>query len=275
MKLSVLMSVYEKDSPEHLRLALRSIYEDQTRKPDEIVVVFDGPLPQALLDVLHEFSSAGRKKEIVRYLPQEKNAGLGRALQIGQEYCTGDYIFRMDADDISAPTRFERQLAFLSSNPVDVLGTDTAEFRESPEEEKRICRFPATHEEILRLARRRNPINHMSVCIRRQALLQCGGYQPLPLLENYYLWLRMMQAGCRFANLNEPLVYVRVGNGFYQRRSAARQVQGWRFLQDYMLSHGMITRTRRRLNMIIVRVFVSIPPWLKRWVYAVFLRRKK
>ena len=74
MKLSVLMSVYEKDSPEHLRLALRSIYEDQTRKPDEIVVVFDGPLPQALLDVLHEFSSAGRKKEIVRYLPQEKNA---------------------------------------------------------------------------------------------------------------------------------------------------------------------------------------------------------
>lgn len=272
MKYSVLMSVYKKDSPEALSMALDSIYDAQTRKPDEIVVVFDGPLTEPLYQVLNNFASD--KEDIVRFYPQTENRGLGEALRIGAEKCTGDYIFRMDSDDVSAETRFEKQIAFLEEHPeTDVLGTATEEFNFSLEEEKRACVFPLKHEDIAKMAKRRNPINHMTVCMRRDALMKVNSYQPLLLLEDYYLWLRMIVSGCQFANLQEPLVYVRVGNGFYSRRSSKVQIQGWKFLQNYMLEHKFITRFDKLRNMITVRVFVMIPPRLKEWVYKKFLRK--
>ena len=111
MKYSVLMSVYKNDEAEYLKDALVSIYEQQTVKPDEIVVVFDGPLTDELYAVLDEF--AQDKKDIVKYYPQSENRGLGEALRIGTDYCTGDYIFRMDSDDISLPCRFEKQIVYI------------------------------------------------------------------------------------------------------------------------------------------------------------------
>ena len=98
---SVLMSVYKNDDPGFLATALRSIYEEQTVKPDEIIVVFDGPLTDELYSVLNEFQAG--KEEVVKYYPQEENRGLGEALRIGSEKCTCDYILRMDSDDISKP----------------------------------------------------------------------------------------------------------------------------------------------------------------------------
>lgn len=273
MKYSVLMSVYHKDSPAFLKLALQSIYEQQTRKPDEIVVIFDGPLGDGLMQVLKEFASD--KPNVVKYYPQEVNRGLGEALRIGAEKCTGDYIFRMDADDISVPDRFEKQSAYVEAHPdIAVLGSDTAEFDFSPDEEKRLCSFPEKHEDIVKMAKRRNPINHMSVCMKREALMRCGNYQSMLLMEDYYLWLRMMVAGCRFCNLHEPLVFVRVGNGFYNRRSSEVQIKGWKALQTYMLEKRFINRLEAIRNMLTVRVFVLIPPRLKKLVYAVFLRKK-
>ena len=114
MKCSVLMSIYKNDNPEFLKIALESIYEKQTRKPDEIVVVFDGELTPELYAVLDDFRED--KDGIAFYYPQEVNRGLGQALRIGSEKCTGEYIFRMDADDISHPTRFSKQFEFLEEH---------------------------------------------------------------------------------------------------------------------------------------------------------------
>ena len=134
---SVLMSVYKNDDPDFLSIALKSIYDDQTVKPDEIVVVFDGPLTDELYAVLNEFQVG--KEDVVKYFPQDENHGLGEALRIGSEKCTCDYILRMDSDDISEPYRFERQIAYVETHPeIDVLGTDIAEFNESIDEEMRI-----------------------------------------------------------------------------------------------------------------------------------------
>ena len=84
MPYSVLMSVYKNDSPQFLALALESIYDKQTRKPDEIVVVFDGPLTDELNNVLNDFYVG--KEDVVFYYPQEINRGLGEALRIGKMY---------------------------------------------------------------------------------------------------------------------------------------------------------------------------------------------
>lgn len=273
MTFSVLMSVYHKDCPDHLKAALESIYEKQTKKPDEIVIVFDGPLNDALYEVLNQFREG--KEHVVRFLPQEINRGLGEALRIGSYACTSDFIFRMDSDDVSLPQRFEWQSNYLLTHPeVDVLGTDMAEFEENPEEEnKRICSFPEDHDSIVRFAKQRNPICHMTVCIRRSALMACGSYQPLPLTEDYYLWLRMMIAGYRFANLHRVSVLVRTGNGMYSRRSATVQVKSWKSIQELMLKHHMVSRFAAFRNMWMVRVFVRIPPRVKKWIYAVFWRK--
>lgn len=273
MKYSVLMSVYKNDSPDFLKIALESIYEKQTRKPDEIVVVFDGPLTEELHAVLDRFAEG--KEEIVRYYPQEINRGLGEALRIGSERCTGDYIFRMDSDDVSDSLRFEKQIAYVEAHPeVDVLGTDIAEFNESPDEpdmRKRVC--PAEHTDIVHMGKKRNPMNHVTVCMKRSALEKCGGYETLLLLEDYYLWLKMIAAGCTLANINESLVYVRVGNGFDSKRGSKDRIRGWKTLQEFMLTHGMITKGEARKNMIYIRVFVNTPAWVKKFLYQKLLRK--
>lgn len=272
MRYSVLMSVYKNDDPGFLATALKSVYEDQTKKPDEIVVVFDGPLTDAQQSVLDAF--AADKTDVVHYYPQEVNSGLGEALRIGSEYCTGDYIFRMDSDDISHPERFAKQAAFVEAHPeIDVVGTDIAEFRESLDEEMRVRQCPAEHDQIVQMGKSRNPMNHVSVCMRRSALMACGSYEPLLLLEDYYLWLRMIVGGYKLANLHESLVYVRVGNGFENRRSAKVQIKGWKVLQKYMRANGLIGAVTGFKNMVAIRVFVGTSPKLKTFLYKHFLRK--
>ncbi|MBR4570578.1 MAG: glycosyltransferase [Candidatus Riflebacteria bacterium] len=266
------MSVYKNDSPEYLKSALESIYEKQTRKPDEIVVVFDGPLTRSLENVLDRF--ALDKQGIVRYLPQEINRGLGDALRIGSEYCKGDYILRMDSDDISDSKRFEKQIAFVESNPdIDVLGTDIAEFNDSLDENMRVRSCPQNHSEIVKMCKRRNPMNHVSVCIKKSSLMKCGGYERLLLLEDYYLWVKMISNGCKFHNLPESLVYVRVGNGFDSKRGSKERIIGWKRIQKYMLEHSMISKKEAVLNMIYIWGFVNTPSFIKSWLYNNFLRK--
>jgi len=273
VKYSVLMSIYLNDVPAHLELALESIYNKQTRKPDEIVVVFDGPLSDDLYIVVNNFIRG--KEHIVKYFPQTANKGLGEALRIGSEHCSGDYIFRMDSDDISADQRFEKQIAYIEAHPeIDVLGTDIAEFQSFPNEvDMRVRSCPKEHNDIVRMARRRNPMNHVSVCIKRTALEKSGGYQSLMLLEDYYLWVRMIAADCRLANIHDSLVYVRVGNGFDSKRGARHRIAGWKVLQEYMFDHHLITKFDSMLNMLLIHTFVCTPPWFKRILYSKILRK--
>lgn len=273
MKYSVLMSVYKKDNPVFLKIALESIYENQTRKPDEIVVVFDGPITEELHEILGSFKRD--KEDIVKFYPQKENKGLGEALRIGSEKCSGDYIFRMDSDDYSDPKRFERQINYIECHPeIDVLGTDIAEFNEVPSEpnlRKRVCY--SNHEDIVKMGRRRNPMNHVTVCIKKEALFKAGGYLPLRYVEDYYLWVRMIKNGLKFANINETLVFVRVGNGFATRRGYKQQIESWRVLQQYMVENEMISKRDAQKNMLYIKLFVNTPGWVKKLLYSAFLRK--
>ena len=121
----------------------------------------------------------------------------------------------MDSDDISDKDRFAKQMAYVETHPeIDAVGTDIAEFDQDPFTEEmrtRIC--PAKHEDIVNMCKKRNPMNHVTACIKKSSLMKAGGYQTLLLLEDYLLWINMICAGCKLANINESLVYVRVGNG--------------------------------------------------------------
>lgn len=270
---SVLMSVYKNDNPGFLKIALESIYDRQTRKPDEVIVVFDGPLNEPLYSVLEKFREG--REDVIKYYPQEVNKGLGEALRIGSELCAGDYLLRMDSDDISDERRFEKQMAFVEAHPgIDVLGTDIAEFSRDPFfgiSGKRVC--PPDHDGIVKMCKRRDPMNHVTTCIKKSALMKAGGYKTLLFLEDYLLWINMIVAGCKLANLNESLVYVRIGNEFYSRRGAKERISGWSKLQDIMLENGMISMFESMLNTLYIRAFVNMPAFAKKNFYKALLRK--
>lgn len=232
MKFSVLMSVYHAELPQHFRSAMRSIWDDQSVRPDEIVLVLDGPLGEALYEEIGAWQL--RLGDCFRTVPLERNAGLGEALNIGMQHCTHELVARMDTDDISLPQRFARQLAVFADSDVDVCSAWISEFDEDESEILGMRTLPEKHEEIAHYARRRCPANHPAVMYRKSSVVRAGGYQSMPLLEDYYLWARMLMDNARFYNIQMPLVHMRAGREQVKRRS------GWRYAKsDFALLRSL------------------------------------
>jgi glycosyltransferase involved in cell wall biosynthesis len=214
-KFSVLMAVYSKEDPDHFRTALESVWVKQTLKPNEIVLIKDGPLTQELDNVMEQF---GRIAPLKIYT-LDKNLGLGIALSKGIHLCSNELIARMDSDDISVPDRFEKQIKFMMNHPqVDIVGTFIAEFNESTDQVCSERKLPSHSKDILNFARRRNPLNHMTVVFKKSAVLSAGNYKPFLGYEDYHLWVRMLQNGATFFNIPESLVFARIGNNMHARR---------------------------------------------------------
>jgi glycosyltransferase involved in cell wall biosynthesis len=212
---STLMSVYKKDDPFFLKQALQSL-KDQALRPSEVVIVKDGLLTAELNEVLNEFEVTFTN---VHLIPLPQNKGLGNALSIGLEACNNDIVTRMDADDIAHPDRFLKQINYLAShNDVAVLGCNLQEFNKEIGDIERVKKVPALHSEVKKYARFRNPLNHPSVVFRKSVIEKVGSYKEMPLFEDYYLWLRVLKAGYKVENLNECLLYFRVGNQALTRR---------------------------------------------------------
>ena len=105
-KYSVLMSVYHKENPIWFDESIKSMF-DQTIKPNEFVLVEDGPLTKKLYDVVEKYKTKYPKE--FKVVAIEKNVGLGPALKKGIEECSNEYIARMDSDDYSMPKRIEKE----------------------------------------------------------------------------------------------------------------------------------------------------------------------
>lgn len=234
-KYSVLMSVYDREDPKYLKLSIESIL-GQTLKPDEFVIVCDGKLTSELTDVLETFIT--EYGELIKLVQLPENKGLGIALNEGLAHCSNETVARMDSDDISAPDRMERQIKVLNEKGLDIVSGTVTEFANDINEQLGRRDLPATQEEILKFARRRNPFNHPAVVYKKSSVEKAGGYQDFKFFEDYYLWIRMLLNGCEAANIKETVVYMRVGNGMYKRRggiSYAKQIIKFRW---FMLKSG-------------------------------------
>ena len=255
MKLSVLLSVYQKDSPEFLRQALESLAE-QTVQADEVLIVKDGPVGAELEGVI---DSCSAKLPMVT-VQLESNVGLGPALYAGLGRCRGELVARMDSDDICVPERFEKQLAFLEQNAgADVVGGAIAEFHNDCGEIGSIRRMPCSAEALAKAARWRNPLNHVTVMFRRDSVLAAGSYRACPGFEDYDLWARMLMRGGRLHNLQDVLVYVRCGNGMQQRRGGFPYMQEEAALQHRFMKMGFVSKGQFVFN-VIARAPVRIAP---------------
>lgn len=272
-KFSVLMSVYRNDKREYVEETIKSIWDNQTLKPDEIVLVVDGPIPDNLRELILDITDIHSNIYKVIWLPENK--GLGNALRVGVENAKYDIVARMDSDDVSTPDRFEKQIAYMEGHPdCDVVGGQITEFIDSESNIVGKREVPCAHDEILSWLKVRCPFNHMSVTMSRSRVIAVGNYLDWHFNEDYYLWIRMALAGCHFANLPDTLVNVRVGKEMYARRGGWKYFKSEKGLQDYMLSHKIISFPRYCYNVFGRFVIqVAMPNKLRGFVFQKLFRQ--
>lgn len=267
---SLLLPVYAGDHPKHLRRAFESATTEQTLPPDEVVIVQDGPLPTALsaeLDRLEEECPIP-----VQRVRLSRNRGLAIALQEGLQHCSFDIVARADADDVCVPERFAIQVPMIADG-LDVVGSALAEFQTDETVIEAVRRRPTESGAIRRFASFHNPVNHPSVVYRRSAVLAAGGYQEMPLMEDYWLWARMIVAGAAIANVEEALVRYRAGSGLYSRRGGLRALRSdWAFQQK---AHeiGLTTRVQMVRNLVQRFGYRVVPDNVRKWGYRLLVAR--
>ena len=264
---SVLLPVYRGDRADFLRRSLASVTVEQTLPPDEVVIVRDGPVPDELEGAL----ASARRGELtgavpVRLVELAENVGLALALEAGLAEVAHDVVARQDADDISVPERFATQLPLIAAG-YDLVGSAIQEFDDEADTDGLIRRQPSDPEQIRRAVALRDPFNHPSVVYRAAAVRAVGGYQPLDLMEDYWLFARMIHHGVRATNVPRALVRYRVGAGAYARRGGLRLLRSELDLQARMRRAGVITTSQYARNLAVRASYRLVPTAARQAAY--------
>lgn len=265
---SVLMSVYKKEKPDFLKAALDSLLE-QTEKPNEILLVCDGPLTDELEEAISHYERQ------ITLLRLEKNVGLGEALRQGVLTCKNELILRADTDDINSPDRAQIELDCLLGGAYDLVSSDVLMFSGDISNRKGYRALPTESNAIKTFAKRRCPFNHPSVAFRKSAVLKAGNYQTLLYREDWFLWIRMLQNGSSCCNIPKPLVYMRTSDDQIGRRSNAVAYKSVVELFKYMRKTRFISTFEYLRNRFVFWGQRVSPVWLNRWIYRKFLHNGK
>lgn len=269
---SVLLPVYRGDRAEYLARAFDAATVEQELRPDEVVIVRDGPVGPEITAEL----AAIRERAVVPVTLVElpENVGLARALEVGLARCAHEVVARADADDISLPRRFAEQLPVVAAG-ADLVGTALVEFDDDEDVTGALRVLPTDPEEIARYARFADPFNHPTVVYRRSAVAAAGGYQDLHLMEDYLLFARMIAHGARVANLAEPLVKYRTGAGSYARRGGRALLRSEISLQGTFRREGFTTVLEAVRNVIVRGGYRLVPEAVRRVAYRSIILRPR
>lgn len=272
MKFSVLMSVYNKENPEYLDIALESTLVNQTVKPDEVIIVKDGPLTVKLEAIIEQYIYKFPHK--IKIVTLSENKGLGTALNEGLKHCSNELVARVDTDDINCIDRFEKQLNIFNNNDnIDIVGGYISEFDKDHTIFTNIKKMPEIHKNIVKMSKHRNPMNHMTVMFKKSSVENSGGYKHIFYLEDYYLWIRMISNNYKFYNIQEILVYARTGSDMVKRRGNKKYIIGWFKIQKLMFKLKYINLLDFIVNMVCIIGFVFIPTSIRKKIYKYILRK--
>ncbi len=220
MTIAVLMSVYKSESPVYFDKALQSVWENQTLKPTQIIIVQDGPVTDELAKVLSDWKS--RLGSVLSLVVNEENLGLTKSLNRGIKYVKSELIARMDSDDISAPMRFELQEKYLREHPdVSVLGGAIQEFNSTCSCSK-IRHYPKTKDKIQNYICKASPLAHPAVMMRTCIFEKVKYDERFRTSQDIALWFDVLCAGLNLANLDDIVLYFRREGDVYNRRGRAK-----------------------------------------------------
>ncbi|MCZ2491589.1 glycosyltransferase [Dellaglioa carnosa] len=275
--LSVLMSVYNGEKPDNLDESMESILR-QTVLPSYFILVIDGYISDELDIVIQNKYLKFEKKNIsLKIVRLKKNQGLTIALNAGLNECKTKYVARMDSDDISNKSRFEKQMEKLLENKeLDIIGSDVSEFVSDNGKKKEINykTMPSSNGDILAYSKLRNPFCHPTVIFKRDMVKSVGNYEECHYFEDYYLWIRLFKHRCIGMNINEPLVAMRVDEGLYLRRSGLSYVKDIFNFRRKALQIGYQNFFEFLYTIILQGMVAIVPSQLRELVYNKLLRKK-
>lgn len=260
------MAICESDDYRQLDEALLSLYDYQVLKPHEIIVVKDGPVDAQIASVLNSWSNKFPK--IIKILSLDRRSGLAKALNFGLKSCSGNYIARMDPDDICHPARFQKQADYLRDNPdVSVCGSYVELFSNNLKESLGIRLVPTFNDQIMKFAKWRSPMNHPSVMYRKSIFDKIQGYPVNAKAQDYALWAKLILSGFKFGNIPEALVKMRLGLKPFQKRGLKQFFDELKILR-YQRSIGFLNSYEYLRNVLVRLIARSIPEKLKQVLYG-------
>ena len=268
MEFSVLMTVYDKEKPYNLRKSLLTSYQ-QTIKPTEIILVCDGELTQELYDEIERIKS---EIPILKVYQLDTNVGSGPASRFGVEKCNTDLIARMDSDDYSVETRFEKQIKAFEENPnLVMVGTNILE---KNTEFTALKTVPKKTEEIREYSKFRNPFNNPSSMMKKEYILKVGNYRKFRYLEDYDLTVRLIHDNPTkdFLNIQEPLVVMQTDDSSYLRRGGLLYVKTEFFLQVDFYKRGYLTKFELCRNIFVRNIVRVMPNSVRKLIYKKKMR---
>lgn len=272
-KYSVLMSVYHKENPSHLKVAMLSMF-NQTVEPDDFVLVCDGPLSKELDNVVLDMQKNYKNKlNVVRL---NKNSGLGEALNEGLKYCKNELVARMDSDDISKRDRCEKQLkAFEDDRSLAICSGAIEEFIDDVDNIIGRRALPESKEDIIKYSKKRCPFNHMAVMFKKGYVIKAGGYrEKYHFFEDYDLWVRLLRLNVNARNLRGTFVYARVSDDMYTRRG------GYQYASDLLRFHRALKKTKWSGKMDYITgaiphaIVCLLPDGIRKKIYVKLLRKR-
>ncbi|EXE58333.1 MULTISPECIES: glycosyltransferase [Acinetobacter calcoaceticus/baumannii complex] len=269
---SVLSSIYHKEHPAHFNACMESIWDKQTLKPTEIVLIEDGPLSPELDQIIAKWQEKLGKVLHIKKL--EKNVGTGKAKNIGLQECTYDIVCIVDTDDIYVPERFEKQIKFLEKNPdVSIVGGQILEFVEDTQNPTGMRNVPLSNEDLRNYAKKQSPFNNMTITYRKSHILEVGGYQHHLWMEDYNLFLRVIAKGHKIQNLPDVLVYARIDNGMHGRRKGFQYIKSEKQLLDLKKQLKLQNPLYANMLFLVRSAFRLLPANLLGKIYNTFLRK--
>lgn len=258
--ISVIMSIYS-EPVEWLDMAIESIL-NQTYRDFEFIIVNDNPSRVENKKVLELIA---KKDTRVKVISNKENIGLTRSLNVALRKCHGEYIARMDADDISLPSRFKQQISFLESHPnVDVLSSYVLSFMEDDRTHTKLMKYPVSNNQIQELLAFGNPVAHPTVFLRKSSLNRYGleYNESVRKSQDYGLWLDFALRGAIFYTLPIPLLMYRrsstqTSTMYVDKQNVDRNHLYRKFVLERLSSLGISTTKLNRMVLLRVKEKMS------------------
>lgn len=225
-KISVLMCIY-KEPKELIEKAIVSIL-NQTYKNLEIIVIVDDPTNALGIEILNDIAN---KDERVRIYINEHNMGLPKSLNRALGYASGNYIARMDADDISLPRRLELEIEFLKKYNLDLVasGVIKIDIEENTLGEDRVCLSPKKIKSILKYT---DILPHPTWLVKKELYNKLSGYREIFSCEDYDFLLRARRSGAKFGIVPYLLLMYRINTDGISKNNTLRQTLSTHYLSN-------------------------------------------
>lgn len=270
IKYSMLISVYVKEKPQYLDECLKSVFS-QTYPADEVILVCDGKLTKELYSVVEKYQE--EYPEVFKPIFLDKNVGTGRAGNIGINACKNELIIKTDSDDISRPYRCDIQVSmFEKDSSLTMSGGYIQEFLSETGEPITIKKVPLNHEDILKYAKRRNPINNPTIAIKKSFAQSVGGLKENARCEDYDFVCRMLMAGAKASNTSEVLLDYRVTQDNYKRRKNWRNTKSFIQVRWSNFKSGFCSLLDFLIPCAMQLIMFILPNSLTGFIYKKFLR---